>query len=172
MPFSAIWPIGHRPANLGERCLVHSIPLVVAIWGAYFGLVALLESFLDTDLTTLILMIPLPIAVAVGVFQIVGNTTFALGLLNGNDDISVGWHIERKGIALAISGWMSYAVSVFITDPRSTVQWTLCLTMSLGLAGRAVLTWRAEHHIRSTMIEEEHDAEPPLHDHPPAPETD
>lgn len=71
--------------------------------------------------------VPLALATYLALVLAIGGVLAAVGVLNGWDNRSRAWRVERSGWTLLAVGWASYGAVVINAYPGSSVAWAMAV---------------------------------------------
>lgn len=120
----------HEPPLWWERCLGNPI-MLVALWSVLVAAQVLVDPWLaGFQPSPLLGELPRWTAVSLASTLGLGGLGASVGLLNGWENRSRAWAIERSGWLLSAVGWIAYAVVVLQGFPGSTISWGSALALS------------------------------------------
>jgi hypothetical protein len=140
MPLHGYTTTNRPPSNL-DHLLAHPYALIIAIWQILAGGASLLSTLFDVRISQAMSTLPESLLAAVGVLLILGGVLIIRGLLNDDDDLMVGWRMERTGLVLSATAWVAYAVTILSAFPESVLSWT----SSVSLAASHIIRFAATH---------------------------
>lgn len=113
----------NEPPGWAERILSHPEVLLAMLsvaQGAQIMVDPLLPHFLPSPSLG---EVPLALAVYMGLVLAAGGVLATVGVLNGWDNRSRAWRVERSGWLMLAVGWGSYGAVVVNAYPGSSVAW-------------------------------------------------
>lgn len=142
-----------RPPTNWDHFLAHPYSMCISGWQVVAGAGVLVSTLTDIRLSQSLERLPQMLLAAVGALLIVGGVNVSRGLLNDDDDLMVGWRIERTGLVLSATAWLAYTVTIIAAFPASVLTWT----SGLALASAHLIRFRAtkleERRVRARIAE-------------------
>ena len=128
-----------RPPTVLDHLLAHPYSFAVAVAQVTASALVTVALFRDYGLVSSAMDLPPALIGVLAVMLTIGGVNVMRGLLDDSDDLRRGFHIERGGLILSGTGWLAYAVSVILGNPRAALSWAfaLCLFGAMVLRGWA-----------------------------------
>lgn len=142
-----------RPPTNVDHILAHPYSMGIAFWQIFAGLTVLLTIVTDLSVSESLDSLPDIVMASVGVLLLVGGASVIRGLLNDDDDLMVGWRIERFGLILSATGWAAYAVTQLAAMPDHVLSWTSALVFTVSHLTRYRATRLEEKRVRARIAE-------------------
>lgn len=142
-----------RPPTNEDHILAHPYALAICGWQVLGGVAVLITMFTRGSLSPSLARLSPVLLAIVAVLLVVGGASVIRGLLNDDNDLMVGWRIERTGLVLSIAAWLAYTAAIFGANPGAILTWVLGLFLAGAHAFRLRATRKEEKRIRRRMDE-------------------
>lgn len=142
-----------EPPSLLDHVLAHPLEVPLAVFQLTVGSLGVLAALSEqVSISPTIDTLPWFLGVAMCALLVVGGGLTLGGVFNDDDDnLMVGWGMERLGLVLAGTGWVVYAGVVLATHPESVPAWAFGLVLTAGYALRVWATFREERRLRAAI---------------------
>src|SRR5438128_8828073 len=87
-----------RPPTNWDHFLAHPYSLCISGWQILAGASVLLTTLFHVTVSPSLARLPETLLAAIGILLVVGGASTIKGLLNDDDDLMVGWRVERTGL--------------------------------------------------------------------------
>jgi hypothetical protein len=145
-----------RPPTTWDHFLAHPYSIGISGWQVLAGAGLLLSTLADISLSPSLDELPDFLLASVGALLIIGGIGVIRGLLDDDDDLMVGWRIERTGLLLSATAWAAYATSILVAFPLSILGWTSGFVLAASHLIRFRATRLEERRVRARIAESRH----------------
>lgn len=152
MPLHGYTTDRRPPTNL-DHLLAHPYSLWISAWQVLAGSVVVAATLFDISVSQSVQRLPQWLMAAIACLLIVGGASVIRGLLNDDDDLMVGWRIERTGLVLSATAWATYSIVLAVTFPGSLLAWTSGLALTFAHLFRLRATILEERRVRRRIAE-------------------
>lgn len=129
MPLHGYTTDNRPPTNL-DHLLAHPYAIGLSVWQALVGLGVITAAITGHQLSESESYLHPAFLAAIGAFLIYGGVGVIRGLLNDDDDLRVGFRIERGGLILTASAWLAFAVALASTNPSGVYAYSFGATVT------------------------------------------
>lgn len=142
-----------RPPTNWDHVLAHPYSISISAWQILGGAFLVAATFWQISASQSVQRLPEWLVGAIGGLLVVGGISIIRGLLNDNDDLMVGWKIERTGLVLSATAWAAYAATIMFAFPGSVLAWTSGVALMLAHLIRYRATVLEERRVRLRIAE-------------------